>query len=57
MSEVADKDTHFYGLRACSEKTIVVDPETSESKEEAGRLVSVQFYIKSESSGKIHPLD
>jgi len=35
VSQVADENTHFFGLRACSEKTIVDEVET------LGRLISV----------------
>lgn len=40
VAEIADADTHFFGLRACSQKAIV------DGDEIAGRLISVQFYLK-----------
>ena len=42
VAEIADADTHFFGLQACSEKKIV------DGEEIAGRLISVQFYLKDE---------
>ena len=39
-ADVVNADTHFFGLRACSEKLIVDGEEVS------GKLVSVQFYLR-----------
>ena len=44
-------------MKACSEKTNVVDEDTGESKEVAGRLVSVQFYLKNDRTDELIEMD
>ena len=58
VSEVADNDTHFFGLQACSEKVWVDDEDNpGQKKAVAGRLVSVQFYLKNDKTGELIPMD
>ena len=57
VSQLADKDTHFFGLRACSEKVTVVNEETGETTEEKGRLVSVQLYLKNDKTDELIAMD
>lgn len=58
VSEVADNDTHFFGLQACSELVWVDDEDNpGQKKKVTGRLVSVQFYLKNDKTGELIPMD
>ena len=55
---MADGDTHFFGIRACSEKTLADDPDNPGEKiEVTGRLISVQFYLKNDKTDELIEMD